>query len=135
MKKIALLVRSGLQVALLFVGVLGFFVPIFAQESFDCDQLVGTWIGEYEYEGGYLEKWEAVYSEEGSFAIEFFDAQDEFISDGEGTWQCDGVWVTSTISQNEQEYSFSYQIRELNVFRYVYESEQGPIFTSFRKQD
>ena len=133
--KLMFLTASAGRLMALLVGLLSGFTSVSAQEVFDCDQLIGTWVGEHRYDGDYLEKWEAVYFEDGRFSIEFFDEADTFVSNGEGTWTCDGVWVVSTTVEGGQEYSFSYQIRGLNSFRYDYESSQGPVFTSFRKRD
>lgn len=106
-----------------------------AQSLFDCDLLVGTWVGEHRYENGQYSRWEAVYAEDGVFNIEFFaDESDEVVGSQLGSWHCDGLWVTSTAAENGQQYSFSYQIRALDSFRYLYESSQGPLFTSYRKR-
>lgn len=122
---------------LLIAAFIALFTPISnlsAQALFDCDLLIGTWVGEYTYEDGQYSRWEADYGSEGLFSIKFFDEGGAEIGSQLGGWQCDGVWVISTAVDQGQEYTFEYQIRALDSFRYLYESAQGPLFTSYRKQ-
>lgn len=121
---------------LMFLGGVFFSVGSSAQSLFDCDLLVGIWIGEHTYEDGQYNRWEATYQEDGAFSIEFFAVEGDDVVGGQlGSWQCDGLWVTTTTVEQGQEYSFKYQIRTLDSFRYQYESAQGPLFTSYRKQN
>jgi|TARA_B110000483_G_scaffold99953_1_gene122629 hypothetical protein len=110
------------------------FSNLSAQALFDCDLLLGTWVGEYTYEDGEYSRWEADYGAEGVFSILFFDEGGSEVGRQIGGWQCDGTWVISTAVDQGQEYTFEYQIRALDSFRYLYESAQGPLFTSYRKQ-
>lgn len=106
-----------------------------AQSLFDCDLLVGTWFGEHTYENGQYSRWQAVYSADGVFDIEFFGREsDEVLSSQLGSWECDGLWVTSKAVEQGQEYVFSYQIKALDSLRYQYESTQGVLFTSYRRR-
>lgn len=119
-----------------FLVVLLPFSSVSAQGSFDCDLLVGTWVGEHSYENGQTDRWKAVYSEDRVFSIEFFGKQsDEPLGSQIGSWECDGLWVTSTTSDNGVESRFRYQIKVLDSDKYLYESSQGPLFTSYRQQE
>lgn len=121
--------------ALITLNALTFSTTSMAQGRFDCDLLIGTWVGEHSFENGQHSKWEAIYKEDGVFDIKFFSVESgEVVGSQLGSWQCDGLWVTSTAEEQGQEYSFKYQIRTLDRFRYQYESTQGPLFTSYRKQ-
>jgi|SaaInl5LU_22_DNA_1037371.scaffolds.fasta_scaffold34847_2 hypothetical protein len=103
-----------------------------AQNSFDCDLLIGTWVGEHTYEDGQFNRWIAVYSGDRTLSIEFYTDEGTAMGNQSGSWECDGVQVITRMQEEGQEYSFEYQIRELDIFRYVYESAAGPIFTSYR---
>lgn len=121
--------------SLIFLCALFLSTASSAQSLFDCDLLIGTWVGEHTYENGQYSRWEAVYAEDGVFSIEFFATEDgEAVGGQLGSWQCDGLWVTSSAEENGEQYSFSYEIKALDSFRYLYESSQGPLFTSYRKQ-
>lgn len=104
-----------------------------AQSPFDCGLLVGTWVGEHRYEDGEFNSWRAVYADGGQLSIEFYDESENAIGAQSGIWECDGNWVTTQMQDQGQSFEFSYQIRELDIFRYVYESAQGPVFTSYRR--
>lgn len=106
---------------------------LWAQNLFDCELLIGTWAGEHRYEDGQFNRWQAVYSEGGQLSIEFYDEAQNPIGAQSGVWECDGSWVTTQMQDQGQSFEFSYQIRELDIFRYVYESIQGPVFTSYRR--
>ncbi|GEM_PF-2344196 len=125
--------RKALIITTIFTLLAPFSNPS-AQSLFDCGLLVGTWVGEYTYEDGQYSRWEADYAEEGVFSIKFFSEDGAEVGSQLGGWQCDGVWVTSTAVEQGEEYTFEYQIRALDGYRYLYESAQGPLFTSFRKQ-
>lgn len=115
------------------LGLLMLSHNLLAQAMFDCKLLVGTWVGEYTYEDGQYNKWEAVYAEQGGLSIDFFDASGALMGSESGSWQCDGVWVETVMKNREEEYRFRYQVKALDAFRYVYASTEGPVFTSYRK--
>jgi hypothetical protein len=125
-----------LTASLIILSALFFSSASTAQGKFDCDLLIGTWVGDYTFDDGQYSQWEALYKEDGVFSIEFFaEKGGDVVASQLGSWQCDGTWVTSTATDQGQEYSFKYQIRTLDRFRYQYESTQGPLFTSYRKSD
>ncbi len=124
--------------AAILVLLTGLLFPFFAQAqddpACDCSLLVGNWVGEYRYEDGQLSRWQAQYSEDNSLSIRFYDEQQNELGSQIGTWECDGVWVKTRMQENGQSYDFEYQIQALDVFRYVYESTIGPVFTSYRQR-
>lgn len=115
------------------VLIFAFGVQAQTEPSFDCTLLVGNWVGEYRYEDGQLSRWRASYSEDNSLAISFYDEQQNEVGRQTGTWDCDGQWVKTRMQENGQSYSFEYRIKALDIFRYVYESAIGPVFTSYRQ--
>lgn len=108
------------------------FSNLLAQEVFDCELLIGNWVGEHRYDDGQFNRWNANYSADNSLEIKFFTEDDTELGTQSGTWECDGIWVITRMQERGQEYQFEYQIRALDIFRYVYESAAGPVFTSYK---
>lgn len=107
-------------------------IPAQAQSFYDCSLLVGTWEGDYTYENGAYNLWRATYYDDGTLKIDFYDAQGAMLGDQTGIWVCDGVWVTDSVEEQGEWYEYKYRIRQLNDTTYIYESTQGPVFTSHR---
>ncbi|AJQ94775.1 hypothetical protein [Gynuella sunshinyii] len=76
-----------------------------------CEDIVGTWVGELiEDDGAYIRSWELNYEEDGRFwgAIARKSITENSVEKQEGTWSCEHSVLFTDVTVGEKQYKWNY---------------------------
>lgn len=122
--------RAFLQILAAAIFAFGL-LPAFSQTDdtlFDCDLLLGRWVGNYTYPNGDYYSWRADLDESGQWDVYFYDRAGQQTDFQEGFWECDGELLTTWIEEGlGPVYVNQYRILELTRAIHTYEYISGPV--------